>query len=124
MPRLIVTKPFHVQFERGTPRRHFTAGEHPVTQAELEDWFVQACIAEGRAEMLKDEPAAPAPVLEVVAPGAPAAHDEFLDAMGLDQPAPQLVAGSPGQDPGQVAPAAKSAGKAAKAAAPAKGKGK
>jgi hypothetical protein len=55
MPRILVTKPFKARFDRTSAgKRDFAVGEHTLTQAELEDWFVQACIADGRAELLPD----------------------------------------------------------------------
>lgn len=57
MGKINVVQPFKVQFARGQEIREFALGEHELTADELQHWFVQGCIKEGRAVVLA-EPAA------------------------------------------------------------------
>jgi hypothetical protein len=54
MPRIKVTKPFKVRFAPGKAMREFTEGLHELTQAELDNWFVQGCIEQDRAMIVPD----------------------------------------------------------------------
>jgi len=51
MPKIMVTKPFKLSLRRGQERL-FGPGEHDVSAEELEHWFVQGCIADGRAHVV------------------------------------------------------------------------
>lgn len=53
MPQIMVTKPFNVTYERGNTVG-YARGEHELTKEQLGHWFVQGCIAEGRATVLPD----------------------------------------------------------------------
>lgn len=79
MPLIEVRIPFTLRLCRECKGRHFHKGQHEVSRQEFEHWFVQGCIAEGRAVIVP----MPEIAMETVAPGAPANHDEFTDAMGL-----------------------------------------
>lgn len=85
MPQILVIKPFRVQFARGRRGlREFEPGKYELTGEELEHWFVQGVIAQGRAEILPEDQAGSLPgakVVELVPPGLPADHDAFADAM-------------------------------------------
>lgn len=76
MPRINVTAPFKVKFPGEKKHRVFEPGEHELTEKELQDWFIQGCIAAGRAEILPV-----AQTVELVPPGMQANHDEFAAAM-------------------------------------------
>lgn len=129
MPRINVTKPFRVQFARGKRPREYGVGVHVLTSEELGNWFVQAVIAEGRAEILPG-----VQVKELVPPGLPAAHDEFSAVMfgqaeltanaEIPVAAPTPEAKPMKTQPKAQTPALKPKAKPAGKVAPAKPKGK
>lgn len=56
MPTIKVKKAFKVRFAAGEPMREFPEGEHELTKKELDNWFVQGCLANGRATPVVDLP--------------------------------------------------------------------
>ena len=79
MPLIEVHIPFTLRLCREYKGRHFCQGQHELSRQEFEHWFIQGCIAEGRAVVVP----VPEQAMEIVAPGAPANHDEFAEAMNL-----------------------------------------
>lgn len=79
MPSIEVCIPFTLRLCRECKVRHFPKGVHEVSRQELDHWFTQGCIAEGRAVVV---PVA-AQAMEIVGPGAAVNHDEFAEAMNL-----------------------------------------
>jgi len=54
--KLRVKYPFHLTRRRGRERLDFPPGVHEIDQATWEHWFVQAQVADGRAELIADQP--------------------------------------------------------------------
>jgi hypothetical protein len=81
MPKIQVLQPFVLR--DGERRIVFDVGTHDVTDAELSHWFVQACIADGRAVPLGE--------------GESAGTDETIPPTGEadSTPAPAETAGKP-----------------------------
>ena len=52
MYKILVILPFSLRMDSDTPVREFAAGKHTLSEEEYGHWFVQGCIAEGRAELL------------------------------------------------------------------------
>lgn len=52
MPKLKVTTPFSLRPGTGQPLREFSVGVHDISDDDLQHWFVQGCIAEGRAVVM------------------------------------------------------------------------
>ncbi len=67
MPKIKVTKPFAVTYERGTDPKFYGQGEHELTAKQMDHWFVKGCIAEGRATVLADASAVAATVAAAAA---------------------------------------------------------
>lgn len=79
MPLIEVHIPFTLRLCRERKGRHFCQGQHELSRQEFEHWFVQGCIAEGRAVVVP----VPEQAMETVAPSAAVNHDEFAEAMNL-----------------------------------------
>ncbi len=47
MPYIIVSQPFTLRFGPDEPRRDFAAGKHEITDDELQNWYIKACIDDG-----------------------------------------------------------------------------
>lgn len=61
MPTIKVDHPFSLRVSSGAELREFGKGQHTVSQAELEHWFIQGCLKEGRATLVPDAAIEPAP---------------------------------------------------------------
>ena len=69
MPVIVVNKPFGLRISSKAEQRIFGVGRHTVSDAELAHWFMQACLSDGRADLVAetdtdvagagDEPATP-----------------------------------------------------------------
>jgi len=54
MCKILVIHPFSLRLDSDAPVREFAEGEHTLSEAEYEHWFVQGCIAEGRAKLFSN----------------------------------------------------------------------
>jgi len=54
--KIFVTSAFSVRLVTGEEPRVFARGAHELSEEEIDHWFVQACIQEGRARVLSDGP--------------------------------------------------------------------
>jgi hypothetical protein len=70
MAKIKVIKPFGLVLGKGVPLHDFTVGEHDISDVELEHWYMQACIKEGRAVLVAEAPAETAEVSADVVPEA------------------------------------------------------
>lgn len=61
MPTIKVDHPFSLRVSSDAELREFDKGQHTVTTAELEHWFIQGCLKEGRATLVSDADIEPAP---------------------------------------------------------------
>lgn len=57
MPTIEVLQPFGLRLDSSTPRRDFGHGVHEVSDAELDHWFMQACLKDKRAVLVEDKEA-------------------------------------------------------------------
>ncbi len=58
MPTIKVEHPFSLRSASDKPRREFGKGTHEISNVELNHWFIQACLEEGRASLVADAPPA------------------------------------------------------------------
>jgi len=54
MPVIEVKKPFGLRLGSDRERRDFSIGEYSVSDEELDHWFVQACLKDGRAVLVRE----------------------------------------------------------------------
>ena len=59
MPKIKVVHPFVLNEPTGPVP--FTVGDHDISPAQLKHWFLQGCIADGRAYLVQDMPETLAP---------------------------------------------------------------
>jgi hypothetical protein len=54
MPTIRVIHPFYFSADKKVPARLFAPGVHTLTDDEFKHWFIQGCLADGRAEEAVD----------------------------------------------------------------------
>lgn len=70
MKKIKVISPIRLRVSSDAPVRAFAPGVHTVSEEELQHWFLQACIKEGRAVLMAEpeqgaaDKAPPAPLTE------------------------------------------------------------